>query len=222
MGYILPEIYQSAVNSANKELPKVFIETGTWVGGIPARIMYEYKDLIVFDKFYTIELGENICQRAANKYKLFEKYNCDTTKFDPHIDEPDLSFKKQQEYFNGKLTLVNGDSVEVLKQLLSTIDEPVCFWLDAHAGAQRYARGKEDVPLLSELEAIKNHHIKNHIIGIDDAHLFGETEYDTQGNIVCDYSHVTYDIVKEKLLEINPNYDVGLYAPYQMKMLLAV
>ena len=222
MGYILPEIYQSAANSVNKELPKVFIETGTWVGGIPAKVMYDYKDLIVFNKFYTIELGENICQRAANKYKLFEKHNCDTTQFDPHIDEPDLSFKGRQEYFNGKLTLINGDSTEVLKQLLSTIDEPICFWLDAHAGAQKYARGTEDVPLLSELEVIKNHHIKNHIIAIDDAHLFGQIQYDKEGNVVCDYSHVPFDTVKEKLLEINSSYDVGLYAPYDMQMVLAI
>ena len=102
------------------------------------------------------------------------------------------------------------------------IDQPCCFWLDAHSGAQQYARGNQDVPLLTELDIIKNHQIKDHIIAIDDAHLFGKIQYDKDGNISCDYSNVTFDLVKEKLLEINPNYDVGLYAPYQMEMIIAV
>ena len=222
MGYILPEIYQSISNDMQKTMPKVFVETGTWVGGVPAKIMNDYNDLIVFDKYYTIELGKNIAQRAANKYRLFEKYNCDTTQFDAHTDEPDETFSDRQEYFNGKLTLINGDSTEMLTKLLPMIDEPICFWLDAHAGAQKYARGTDDVPLLTELDAIKNHHIKDHIIAIDDAHLLGQRQYDKNGNVICDYSHVSYDIVKDKLLEINPSYNVGIYDPYDMQMVIAV
>ena len=39
MGYILPEIYKSIVQDANKQLPKVFIETGTYKGGVPHQII---------------------------------------------------------------------------------------------------------------------------------------------------------------------------------------
>jgi len=222
MGHILPEIYQSLCHDHDVTLPKIFVETGTWVGGIPAKVMYEYGDLVVFDKYYTIELGKVICQRAANKYKLFEKHNCDSSKFNPHEDRPDESFDKRQEYFNGKLTLINGDSTEMLKELLPTIDEPICFWLDAHAGASKYARGDKDVPLLKELEVISNHHIKNHIIAIDDAHLFGIQQLDSNGNIICDYTDVPYERVKDKILSINENYNVGIYKPYEMEMVLAI
>ena len=222
MGYILPEIYQSICQEHEVTLPKIFVETGTWVGGIPAKVMYDYGDLVVFDKYYTIELGKVICQRAANKYKLFEKHNFDSSKFNPHEDIPDESFDKRQEYFNGKLTLINGDSSEMLEELLLTIDEPICFWLDAHAGASKYARGDKDVPLLKELEAISNHHIKNHIIAIDDAHLFGVQQLDSNGNVMCDYTDVPYERVKEKILSINKNYDVGIYKPYGMEMVLAI
>ena len=38
---------------------------------------------------------------------------------------------------------------------------------------------------------------------------------------MCDYSNVPYEIVKNKILEINPNYDVGIYAPYDMEMVIA-
>ena len=222
MGYILPEIYESACEDANRTIPKVFIETGTYVGGIPGKIMLDYKNLVGFDKFYTIELGLTQCQEASKKYKLFEEHDCNISETALSEADPDVSFHERQEYFNGKLTLINNDSTKALYELLPTINEPVCFWLDAHAGAQKYARGKEDVPLLSELEAIKSHHIKNHIIAIDDAHLFGSKQYDKEGNMICDYSHVSFDMVKEKLLEINPNYDVGLYAPYNMQMLIAI
>ena len=78
------------------------------------------------------------------------------------------------------------------------------------------------MPLLTELDHIKNHHIKGHVIAIDDAHLFGKKQYDKTGNIVCDYSHVTFDVVKQKILEIDQSYDVGLYAPYDMQMVLAI
>tara|TARA_R110002050_G_scaffold184277_1_gene317734 strand:- start:1153 stop:1821 length:669 start_codon:yes stop_codon:yes gene_type:complete len=222
MGYILPEIYQSISNDMQKTMPKVFVETGTFKGGVPLRMLAENGNLEPFKKIYTIELGHDICQIASKRYQLFEKYNCDTSQFNVDTDEPDETFSSRQEYFNGKLTLINGDSTEMLKKLLPTIDEPICFWLDAHAGAQKYARGTDDVPLLTELDAIKNHHIKDHIIAIDDAHMLGQRQYDKNGNVICDYSHVPYDIVKDKLLEINPSYDVGIYDPYDMQMAIAV
>ena len=223
MGYILPEIYQSAVADHRQQLPKVFIETGTFKGGVAHQIIERTKKLdSCFDHYYTIELGTDICKCASRRYKYIAEYDYDPPYDKLHTDELDESFNKSQTYFNNRLTLINGDSAIELEKLLKKIDQEVCFWLDAHSGAQKYARGKEDVPLLTELEHIKNHHIKGHIIAIDDAHLFGKKQYDKQGNVICDYSNVTYELVKEKLLEINPSYDVGVYAPYQMEMILAI
>ena len=37
MGYILPEIYQSLCKGHETPLPKVFIETGTWLGKVSVR-----------------------------------------------------------------------------------------------------------------------------------------------------------------------------------------
>ena len=219
MGYISPEIYQSICQDSNQELPKVFIETGTFKGGIPHRVLETYKQLEVFDKYYTIELGTDISKIASKRYKYFEQGIFDKEFI--HTDDMDNDFNSSQEYFDGRLTLINNDSVEALKELLPTINESMCFWLDAHSGAQKYARGTVDVPLLQELEVIKNHSIKNHIIAIDDAHLLGMKQYDKEGNMVCDYEHVPFSVVKEYIKSINPKYDVGIYEPYGMKMVIA-
>ena len=222
MGYILPEIYQSISSDFDKDMPNVFIETGTFMGGIPHRMLETNGNFNPFEKLYTIELGEEICKVASKRYKLFTEYNGDLSKFNFHTNEKDESFSGSEYYFDNKLKLICGDSSTVLEVILSELDEPACFWLDAHAGASKYARGDCDVPLLKELAAIQNHHIKNHIIAIDDAHMFGIQQLDSNGNVKCDYTDVPYERVKEKILSINKNYDVGMYKPYDMEMVLAI
>lgn len=220
MGYILPEIYKAVCQETGQELPKVFIETGTFKGGIPHRILETYGKLDdCFDKYYTIELGTEISKIASMRYKYFEQNKRDRQFI--HSDDIDVAFEGSHDYFDGKLTLINNDSVEAMKELVPSIDQPICFWLDAHSGAQKYARGVIDVPLLQELEVIKNHPIKNHIIAIDDAHMFGKQQFDSDGNMVCDYSHVPFSVVEEYIKSINNRYDVGMYEPYGMKMLIA-
>jgi len=222
MGYILPLVYDALIKDADRSLPKIFIETGTYKGGVAHQIIEKTKKLDqCFNHYYTIELSEDICKCASRRYKYIEEHDYDPPFDKLHTDEMDQSFSKTQTYFDNRLTLINGDSAVELKNILDNLDEPACFWLDAHSGAQQYAKGNQDVPLLTELDHIKNHHIKNHIIAIDDAHLFGKVQSDKQGNVVCDYSDVTFDVVKDKLLEINSSYDVGLYAPYDMQMVMA-
>ena len=221
MGYILPEVYESLSNQVRQQLPKVFVETGTYMGGIPHRMLEQTKSLGPFEKLYTIELGTEIAKVASKRYKLFEENNNDASLFDCHTNEKDNSFKNSGDYFDGKLTLINGDSAVELEKLLEKIDEPCCFWLDAHAGAKKFARGDIDVPLIKELEAIKNHHIKNHIIAIDDAALFGNTHTDNQGNILCDYRNITKELVEEKIREINPDYSISYAEPYGQLMVVA-
>ena len=76
-----------------------------------------------------------------------------------------------------------------IKKLMPTIDERCMFWLDAH-----YPGPGDETPMKAELEAIKNHHIKDHIIVIDDIQIyFGDGSE-----------------LREKCLEINPDYTVEL------------
>ena len=84
--------------------------------------------------------------------------------------------------------LIMSDTVKILGGLLSIIDEPVTFWLDAHKG-----NGKS--PLLQELEIIKRHKINTHTILIDDLRDWHVKNcgFDTE-------------ILKQRLSDINPDY----------------
>lgn len=48
------------------------------------------------------------------------------------------------------------------------------LWLDAHYSGGTTAKGKKSSPLKDELEIIKKHPIKNHIILIDDVNCMGK------------------------------------------------
>jgi hypothetical protein len=75
---------------------------------------------------------------------------------------------------NEKVQLYYGDSSVDLSKMISDINESVTFWLDAHYMwndpnqdiEEHPGRGK--IPLIDELTQIKNHHIKDHVIIIDD------------------------------------------------------
>jgi hypothetical protein len=81
-----------------------------------------------------------------------------------------------------KVHLFLGDSNERMEEMLVLVKEPSLIFLDGH-----FSDGN---PLWGELEILKNHPIKTHTIIVDDIpNYFGDGK-----------------IVKEKLLEINPNY----------------
>lgn len=101
-----------------------------------------------------------------------------------------------------KVKLFLGDSSKVLPQILVKIESPATFWLDGHYSSDNTAKGITNTPILGELEAIKNHSIKNHTLMIDDAKLFGTSHFD----------FIEIDEVKEKIMEINPNYNIRLYS----------
>lgn len=123
----------------------VFVETGTYRGDM----VFAVKN--IFRKIYSVELGEELYERARQRFAGFR-----------HI------------------TIMKGDSKEVLPKILEEITEPGLFWLDAHYSSGVTARGDKDTPIEHELKAIYGHPIKNHIILIDDAGDFsGENDYPT-------------------------------------------
>jgi len=95
------------------------------------------------------------------------------------------------ERFNGNFNvyLILGDSRVVLSELLSKINEPITFWLDAHYYEDSVCS------LWEELEAISKHPIKTHTLMIDD--IRDLVNYGLGLNI---------DILKEKISLINPDY----------------
>lgn len=120
-----------------------------------------------FEKIYSIELSESLYRHCCMTF-----------------------------YNNENVVLLQGDSPKVLTEILTKIDEPVTFWLDAHYSGGETTKGDKVSPLLDELESISNHHIKTHTIIIDDLRDLGT--YADGLNV---------DSLKDIIRNINPNYN---------------
>lgn len=79
---------------------------------------------------------------------------------------------------------------------ISHLNCQMTFWLDGHYSYGTTSYEGKMCPIIEELEQIKSLARKDHFILIDDVRLFG-TE---------DFSGVTIEQVKNKILEINPAY----------------
>lgn len=75
------------------------------------------------------------------------------------------------------VTLMRGDSSEVLEKVVAALDVPAIFWLDGHYSGFETAKGELNTPINRELDIILGSEQK-HILLIDDARLFtGENDY---------------------------------------------
>jgi predicted O-methyltransferase YrrM len=92
-----------------------------------------------FTEIYSVEFDSQLAQRAAKKFSRWT-----------HIH------------------ILEGDSQQVLPDLLKRLNTPTLFWLDAGYYGWAGLQGDKQ-RLTSELEAILGHSIKDHIILMDDA-----------------------------------------------------
>lgn len=89
--------------------------------------------------------------------------------------EPDLYDAAVVKFGNShNVECILGDSRDVLASIVSTLDHPALFWLDAHYGNTKAAGDRDECPLLGELEAIVASKYLHYIL-IDDARLFINT-----------------------------------------------
>jgi hypothetical protein len=100
------------------------------------------------------------------------------------------------EIASGKVKLWYGNSETMFEHMLAEVHEPATFWLDAHISAQYGAKLAKNCPVLDELQALKNHHIKNHVIMIDDCNCFDSADHDW----------ISLSTVQRACLDINPAY----------------
>lgn len=129
-----------------------------------------------FKRIYSIELQTELWERAKQKFAN-----------DKHI------------------TLLQGDSGEVLATVLAELDQPALFWLDGHYSGDITAKGELVTPIQKELEQIFRHPLAaQHVILIDDARLFvGKDDYPTLETIETtvrangyDHFEVDKDIIR--------------------------
>jgi hypothetical protein len=104
-----------------------------------------------FSRIYSIELGKDLYLNAKNRFRRYRN-----------------------------ISILNGDSGRVLPEILKDVNEPCLFWLDAHYSHGITVKGDVRTPILTELDHIFTHHIKGHVILIDDARDFnGSNDYPT-------------------------------------------
>lgn len=116
-------------------------------------------------------------------------------------------YKKALKKFSGnkKVSLYNGDSGIILKEIMPRIKEKSLFWLDGHYSGGITAKGGKNCPIMEELNAILSSDIE-HILLIDDARLFnGTNDYPTiqelKNYILSIYSNSTI-VIENDIIRI--------------------
>jgi hypothetical protein len=103
-----------------------------------------------FDRIVSMELSEEMADRARRR---FAKYR--------HV------------------TILRGDSSQLLPDVLVALDAPALFWLDAHYSEGATARGPKETPITEELQCILAANPSN-VVLVDDARCFaGQSDYPT-------------------------------------------
>lgn len=157
---------------------KVFVETGTFSGeGIQCALDAG------FEKVYSCDINSEYVENAKTRYA------------------------------DRNVVVEHLESQLFLPKVLSEIDQRAVIFLDAHSmpydmhdeqrgfGEDTVKEGLGPCPLISELEIIKNHPIKNHIILVDDFQCFDTWMFEG----------LQFDDVNDFILTINPKYKAKLF-----------
>ncbi len=77
------------------------------------------------------------------------------------------------------VTILRGDSGELMPSIVAGLEGPALFWLDGHYSAGITARGSLETPVQRELEAVLGSKTGYHVILVDDARCFGSGDFPT-------------------------------------------
>ena len=89
------------------------------------------------------------------------------------IYEPAVLAARKRFAGDPKVTIVHGDSATALPALVTTIAEPILFWLDGHYSGKGTGMGDDHSPIVAEIgHILKLRPPGRDAIIIDDARLF--------------------------------------------------
>jgi len=120
-----------------------------------------------------IETGTYLGDMVEAMRKDFEKvYSIELSR--------ELFLKAQKRFDNSpNVTILQGDSGEILETIVRDLKAPALFWLDGHYSAGFTAKGNKETPIVEELKTIADSKLP-HVVLIDDARCFtGEQDYPT-------------------------------------------
>lgn len=87
-----------------------------------------------------------------------------------------VAAKRFAKYRN--ILLLHGDSGKLMPQVVSGLQSPALFWLDAHYSGGATAKGDTETPISAELQAVLDSTIPGHVILVDDVRCFdGSNDY---------------------------------------------
>jgi hypothetical protein len=132
-----------------------------------------------FARIYSIELDDDLYQRARARFAHL-----------PHV------------------TILHGDSAQMLPELLAELREPALFWLDGHYSGPGTAKGRRETPIVEEIRAVLAHLVAGHVILVDDARAFGTwPDYPTLDefrHLVATEAPALHFTVEDDIIRIQP------------------
>lgn len=120
-------------------------------------------------------------------------------------------FEKAKKRFakNKKVKLHQGDSAQLLENILKSANHAkTIIFLDAHFSMNDTAKGPENTPLITELQAIKKSGLTDAIIIIDDIRMFDSHSAPMKNTFAEGYP--TLNEIVEKILTINASYQCAV------------
>ncbi len=122
---------------------------------------------------YLVETGTFFGETVAATLNTFEKI------WSIELESALAAAAQKRFAAHQHVQIIEGDSSNVLQQIMPQLDKSTLFWLDGHwNGDDLTARGETSCPLLAELEAILAAGPERHVVLIDDARSFtGRDEY---------------------------------------------
>lgn len=172
-------------------LTMVIVSNGVLYADVLSSILRKYKHNDIF-----ICMGIHSCESPANALNIgFRTLHL--------IDENNILVKHARIIFPRDLTEnvnrvsrdyhIHHGGIEVLAAVINSIDVPMTLFLSNHYfGVERLVKNN----ILDELQLIKEHPIKNHVIIIDYINHAGELSF----------GGVTLEAIQEALIAINSKY----------------
>lgn len=149
-----------------------------------------------FPNYYFVETGTF----SGDGINIALTDNCFKEIYSIEVDKSHIQNCTNRFRNNTNVKIFEGDSKDILWDVIKDMDQPITFWLDAHIYPPIFDGSDErkNAPLMEELEQINRHHIKTHTILIDDMSCCGTLAFD----------YVTRQDLINKIKSINPNYNI--------------